>query len=267
MKEKQIIPTNMDYVIQPNQISRASYMMPILQRRLIYLAMAQIRLDDTDLLSMEMSIGNVMCALNMEKSEKTYEEIRATIRGLMEQTFEIEDFQEWKVFHWLHNVVYDKKKDTIKIRLHNDLKPYLLALKEVFTLIKINDITKLQSKYALRIFELIMSRKEQKNKQGNWWYDTEFEHLRHLFKIEKNEYKLTNNFRRWVIDNPVKEINQAEIGIHITPDYTSFRRGRKLLGVRLNCQLVQSKKNEKLINKKEKINKEKKDEYSTADKL
>lgn len=241
-KAKQVIPTPSDYAVQAHQISRASYTMPVMHRRLIYLAMAQVRPDDEDLPEVEMTVGDIARALNLGDSGRQYVEIRAACAGALSHVLDIDTDDGWVQFQWLSRCRYVKTRDAIKIKLHDDLRPYVLELQSAFSMLSIADISRIQGRHALRLFEQIMSNKGMAgtggNKPGHWFYDIEFDHLRHLFKIAPHEYKLTADLRKWVIDAPVREINDADLGIRVECDYNRFRRGRRLLGVRLNVRTL-----------------------------
>lgn len=241
-KIKQVVPTSADYAVQSHQITRSSYSMPVMQRRLVYLAMAQVRPSDTELPEVEMTIGDIARALGLGDSGRQYEEIRSACKGVLGNVLDLDTEEGWIQFQWFSKARYIKTRDAIKMKLHDELRPYVLELQNAFSIISIADISKLQSRHALRIFELVMANQGMAgtggNKPGCWYYDAEFAHLRHLLQIGSNEYQMTNNFRKFVIDSPVREINEAGLGIRIECDYERFRRGRRLLGVRLNCKTL-----------------------------
>lgn len=241
-KAKQVIPKGSDYAVQSHQISRASYSMPVMHRRLIYLLMSQVRPTDNDMPEVEMSIGDIARALGLGDGGRQYEEIRAATRGALSHVLDLDTDDGWVQFQWLSRCRYIKTRDAVKLKLHDDLKPFVIELQSAFSMLSIADISQLQGRHALRLFELIMSNKgfagKNGNKPGCWYYDAEFAHLRNLLRIAPNEYALTKNFRVRVIDGPVKEINDANLGIRVECDYDRFRKGRQLLGVRLNVKTL-----------------------------
>lgn len=241
-KAKQVIPTTQDYAVQSTIISRASYSMPTMQRRLVYLAMAQVRQDDDELPMIEMTVGDIARALDVGTGGSQYDQVVAAIDGAMGRVLTIQTEDGWEKINWFRKVAYIKTRNAIKMQLHPDLKPYCLALQSAFSTIYIEDVAKLTGRHAQRLFELIMANNGLAgtggNKPGCWYYDAEFAHLRFLLEIAPHEYKMTNDFRKFVIDGPVREINEAGLGIRIECDYDRFRRGRQLLGVRLNCKTL-----------------------------
>lgn len=244
-KALQVVPTEEDYVFQANHLSRATYQLPVMQRRLLYLAIAQARPTDDSLPCIEMNVGDIVRALGLSDQGNRYEEVRAAARGLRGSVLETEGPDGWVIFGWVDRARYIKTRDAVQIELSQELRPYVLNLQKAFTVLKIADVARLQSKYALRLFELVMSYQGHAGKGGNkareWYVDLEFAHLRQMLKIGAEEYtgkNGTNAFRKWVIDIPLREINEAAMGLHLEADYQPFRRGRRLLGVRLRCRLL-----------------------------
>ncbi len=241
-KSKQIAPTAADQVFQSHKISRAAYDLPVMARRLVYVAMAQVRPTDESLPVIEMSVGAVVRALGLSDQGNRYEEVRAAVRILMGSVLEIETTTGWSMRHWVDKADYVKKTDTLQIKISDELREDVLECQRLFSIFALADVGRLQGKYSLRLFEIVMSRKGQEgtqgNKAGHWYADLEFSNLRALFKIGPSEYALTRDFRLRVIDGPVREINEAGLGLRIECDYDKFRIGRCLIGVRLNCRSI-----------------------------
>jgi plasmid replication initiation protein len=193
-------------------------------------------------MTVEMTVGDIVRALELNDDGKQYEAIREACRGLRSHVLELDTPDGWVIFGWVDKARYIKSRDVLQLRISDELKPYVHQLQKAFSVLTIADIARLQGKYALRIFELVMSTRGMAgtggNKPGQWFYDAQFDELRTMFRIAPHEYKVTGNFRNRVIDDPVREINEADLGIRIECDYEHFRHGRRLLGVRLKCKLL-----------------------------
>jgi plasmid replication initiation protein len=241
-KALQVVPSDSDYVLQAHAISRSAYKMPIMQRRLLHLAMAHVQIVGEAVETIEMTVGDVVRALGMSDQGNRYEEIRAAAKGLMEHVLDVDTSEGWVMYHWVDKARYIKSRDVIQLKLSDELTPYVLEVKDLWRIIPIRDLSTLQGKHSFRLFELVMADRGFAGKGGNrvneWFTDLDFGDLRALLKIKPDEYKDTNNFRRKVIDAPIREINEAGMGIRIECDYDKFRRRRQLLGVRLKCRLL-----------------------------
>lgn len=237
-----VVPDEADYVLQAHQISRSSYSMPALQRRLLHLIMAQVQIrgDGFDLL--EMSTGDVVRALQMPDAGDSYTRIRQAVEGLLRVVLSVDTTEGWQLFHWVDAARLIKSRDVIQFRVAEELLPYVLEVKELWRLLPVADLTRLQGKYAIRLFELVMADRGHAGQGGNppdcWFTDLEFDNLRIMLALEPHKYPSTAELRRNVIDGPIREINAAGVGLHVVADYEHFRRGRKLLGVRLKVKLT-----------------------------
>jgi plasmid replication initiation protein len=236
-KTKDVVPTQDDYLLQAHAISRGAYTMTVLERRLVYLAMAQVRPADDTLPAVKMHMAEVCKALGMEADGRAYIDLRAAIHKLMERVIDIDTPDGgWVMYHWVHSARYNAEDNSLTIRLHDELAPYVLHMREQYTVLRVADLAKLQSKYSQRWVELVLSRRGQADGQGRWYYELTIAELRHILKIGPDEYKLTNTLRINVIELPIAEINASGIGLHLTPEY--IRRGKYLHAVRMHCQLV-----------------------------
>jgi len=246
MSEKELKKTDLVHpkptcsALVANSLLRAAYSLSTIQKRILNVLFAQVQIRGKDFEPLEVKTGELARAIGV--TDQNYEYIRAGIKNLMREVVDINTEEGWIMHHWVSTAKFIRKRDVFLFELHAEIMPYVLDFKKNFTRIDQQDLNKLQSKYALRIYDLVMANRGFKGDKGNdhnkWFTDLEFDTLRQLFKIADNEYKITANFRRKIIDYPVQEINEAHIGLHITTDYEKFRYGRKLLGVRLNCEWI-----------------------------
>jgi plasmid replication initiation protein len=218
--------------------------MPVMQRRLLHLVMAQAQIEGEGIAKVEMNVGDIVRALGLSDAGPRYEEVRAAVRGLMGQVLDIDTTDGWVQFHWVDVARYIKSRDSIQLRVSDELLPHVLDIKDMWRIISLGDMTQLQGKHSFRIFELVMADRgfagKGGNRPGEWFTDLDFGDLRTLLRIKPEEYKLTTDFRKRIVDGPVREINDAGLGLRIECDYETFRRGRSLRGVRLNCKLLKA---------------------------
>lgn len=234
---KEVCPDHADYALQAHQIGRAAYSMPIMARRLVYLAMAQVRPGDTELPPLRMAVGDIVRALDLNDGALSYDRIRDAAKTAAGQIVELEWLDgSWQLFGWLSECRYEAAYDTIVIQLAQALKPYILGLQRAYARLSIADIARIQGRHALRWYELVMSREGQADKQGRWWYEVSVAELRRLLRIAPGEYRQTAQLRIRVIDEPLEELNAAGLGIHLRAEY--IRKGRVLEAVRVHAQRV-----------------------------
>lgn len=231
----QVIPDTSLFIRQAHQISRAAYILPATQKQLLILLVAQVQIRKTGFELLEVGLSDLLAALEIDASNSEF--LRTHVKALVGAVVEIETDDEWVVHQWVSTARYIKSRKVFQFKLHEELLPYVCEVKDFWSKIALTDLNRLQSKYSVRLYELVMAAKgfegQGGNKPGEWFVDLDFADLRVRFKVGPGEYSRTGNFRTNVIDLPIQEINKAKIGITIKADYDRFRRGRSLLGVRL----------------------------------
>jgi len=215
--------------------------MPVIQRRLLFLAIGQVQATSDEGMWLGMQVTDVVKALGMSHSGESYRRVREAIRGLMSQVLHIERTNgDWALFQWVSYAGYTRSEDRLDLEINRALRPYILELQGQFSRIAVQDFGKLTGRYSQRLYELIMAAGGHEGKQGNppgqWWYRVETDKLRELFMLTDGEYKETRNFRRSVVDRPVQEINEADIGLHVTVEYHRYRR--RLVGFTFHVERV-----------------------------
>jgi plasmid replication initiation protein len=127
---------------------------------------------------------------------------------------------------------------TFNIKLANFLK----EMQWVYSKITLKNLGRLQSRYAIRLYEIAISYSSLQGKGGNpegiCYFEKSLAELRFLFNIGPDEYKDNYELRRNVIDKPAKEVNNAEMGVSITP--ISVKQGRNLSAMHLEIKNEQS---------------------------
>jgi plasmid replication initiation protein len=154
----------------------------------------------------------------------------------------------WEAYAWfVHSSLSKFNSDKwnwhnakIKMTFNYKLADILKEFKKAYSKITLVDLGKLQSSYAIRYYETAMSSSglagKRGNKRGEWFFELSIDMIRELFDIDAAKYKLTSNFRTFVIDEPLDDLNAADIGLQIEAKYA--REGKRLVGARFNCRLA-----------------------------
>lgn len=231
----QIYPDASLFIRQAHQISRAAYILPATQKQILTLLVAQAQIQNSGFELIEIGLADLLTALEIDDSNGEF--LRYHVKALVGAVVEIETDEEWVVHQWVSTARYIKSRKVFQFKLHEELLPHILEVKELWSKLTLADLNKLQGKYSIRLYEMVMAASgfagKGGNKPGEWFLDIDFDDLRARFKIHPDEYKLKADLRKKVIDGPIREINEAGIGLRIGLDYDRFRRGKNLLGVRL----------------------------------
>lgn len=226
-----------EYVLQPHAISRAMYRLSATARKIIAVGMAIIPPDLSSRIAV-FSFNDFCQALGLERSGERYALIQDAILECIRADITIDTSKKWKTFTWVQCAEIDKETNLITIEFSAGLVEYLLELKKMYARIELRDLGKLQSLYAIRLYEMAKSYESLAGKNGNrekcWFFERSIAELRKILGVEDGIYPMTADFRRYVIEGPVKEINEAGLGLAVVLEY--IKKGRTLAAVRFSCQ-------------------------------
>lgn len=234
METKELMP---EYVLQPHAISRAMYRLSTTARKIIAMGMSILPPDMSNLTAV-FNFSEFCRALGLERSSDRYTLIQNAILECVQAPITIETPEKWQTFLWIQTAEIDKKTNMISISFSYGLAEYLVTLKRMYTRLELIDLGRLQSLYAIRLFELAKSYESLAGKQGNpkdcWYFERTVEEMRKILGIEDEKYTKTADFRRYVIEGPLRELNEANLGVVIVPEY--IRKGKFLVSIRFSCR-------------------------------
>ena len=133
----------------------------------------------------------------------------------------------WKHFHWVD--IFEYYDGKVKVKISDELRPFLLNLVGNFTKYEMSEIVNMRSTHAIRIYEVIRSYMND--------YDLPYadhqneisismEVLRRITNTEE-KFERYSSFKTYVIDTAVREINRCS-KYHITA--TPYKSGRAVTG-------------------------------------
>ena len=203
MKKNNIpIDTQRSYnVVKHNDlIQKSRYSLTVPEQKMIVYLISKIQLHDTNLNMYEFKINEFceICGID-EKSGGNYTMLKETVLNLSNKGFWVNVNGEFVSMRWIEKARISPKSGNIKIKLDDDLKPYLLELKEKFTSYSLYFILAMKSKYSIRMYELL------KSYQNLNQCEFEIERLKKMLDAET--YDIFANFRMKVIDIAIREIN------------------------------------------------------------
>lgn len=145
-------------VRQANALARSGQQLHVIEKRLILITMARIMRDDTELLTHRIP----MTELEPSFGGNPYRAANRAATGLLKRIVTIkEEDGGYTAFNWttLARYVPGSKSDNgqayIEIRLNEELKPYLLELKERFNSISLTDLLPMSSTNSQRLYEIL----------------------------------------------------------------------------------------------------------------
>jgi plasmid replication initiation protein len=201
----------MNYEIyKSNALVEASYRLSVQEQRIILACIAQIRRDQPITDDVLYSVRAVdLAELSGNNPSDAYIELKNASLRLKRREVRLtkEPNGHGKkssvmITGWVQTIFYREGEGCVDLRFSKDMLKYLSELPQQFTRYKLHDVAKMDSIYAIRLYELLIQ-----------WVETEsfreisLSDLRRWFVLE-DRYTSIRDFKRWVIKTAVRQINE-----------------------------------------------------------
>lgn len=196
-----ILEARIDHLVtKSNKLIEANYKLGVVEQKIILCLASNINPSDSDFQTYKFAIKEFHKLLGLKGTPK-YTELRQITKDLMQKVFEIRIDKKVIQVSWLSYVAYNETEGTIDIRFDPFLRPYLLELKREFTSYRLENIVKLNSSYAIRIYELL---KQYERLQERTFLLAD---LRKMLGVE-DIYPAYGNFKQRVLLPAQKELKK-----------------------------------------------------------
>lgn len=232
-------------IVKSNAFVGASYALGVVEQRLILLAILKAR--ETD--SVSENIGKTiiihasdyMAHFDVDRAT-AYKCLENAVNGLYESEYQYIEIhpngkRETHRERFVSGVSYSDGLGLVKLKFTPETVPLVVGLSNNFTKYEIEQVSKLSSQYALRLYELLA----QWRSKGK--VTLALAELRFKFGLLDDEYPRMDNFKRWVLDYAVNEISK---NTDLTVSYEQHKQGRVITGFTFTIkQKTKTKKTKK----------------------
>lgn len=150
----------MQLVVKSNDlIQRSRFDLTLMQQKIVLYLISKIKPDDTALHEVDFSIVDFakVCGIDYD-SGGNYALIKSHLKSLRDKSIWIQlpDGRETTV-SWIAKPYINRGNGTVRVRLDEDMMPYLLNLRDHYTRYELLYAVKFKSRYALRLYEFVQS--------------------------------------------------------------------------------------------------------------
>lgn len=213
-------------VSKSNYLVEASYNLTLQEQRLVLACLS--RIDSRGIVSKEVSILASEYADMMRIDIKNaHRELYKAADKLYERSIIVSDPEKTEEFRWIQKkAIYHKGEGRVSFTWSDDVLIYISQLKKRFTTYRLNDVARLNSSYAIRLYELLMQFNATKDRKIN------LDDFKSLFNLG-NKYTLFRDLNKWVIKPAVKEINSSS---NLVVYYSTVKKGRNVVALQFDFQ-------------------------------
>lgn len=209
-------------------IQKTRYDLSLQEQKLVLHLIQLIEPDDEEFKKYIFSIQEYCDVCGIDRtSGGNYQKIKKSLKTLSDKSFWLETDEKEILMRWIDKVEIYKRTGVIEIKLDKDLTPYLLQLKSFFTKYNYLYVMTMKSQYSIRLYELL---KSYENFRGEGLV-FKLEELRKILDLPEDKLIRWVDFKRFVIEQAIKEINDLT---DITVRYTPHKKGRSVREIQFN---------------------------------
>ena len=223
-----------ELIVKDNALIQASYTLDTVEQRLILLAIAEARetghgITENSLL--EVHASSYINTFNVEK-HTAYTVLRDASKSLFDRYVTYHDINpktgKDRSFHcrWVDKIGYESQSGIVFLRFTQDIVPLITRLEENFTKYELEQVSRLTSSYAIRLYELLI---QWRSAGKTPIFDINI--FRQQLGVEPHQYKTMSNFKTYVLDFAINQLNEFT---DITATYEQHKKGRTISGFSFN---------------------------------
>ena len=232
-----------ELVVKDNALIQASYMLDLVEQRLMLLAIMEARETGKGIAPDSLlQIHAHSYAEHFDVNKETaYTVMKDASKGLFDRYVTYHDKNpktgKDRSFHcrWVDKIGYEKDTGIVYLRFTHDVVPLITRLEQQFTSYDIEQISSLNSTYAIRLYELLI---QWRSVGKTPLFD--LQQFRQQLGVEPVQYKTMSNFKKYVLDFAVQQVNEHT---DITVKYDQHKQGRTITGFTFNFKVKAKSKN------------------------
>ena len=197
-------------VVKDNALTDASYNLDLVEQRLILLAIVEARESGRGINANDPLTVHAESYINQFGVHRNtaYQALKDACKDLFARQFSYQEISAKgntinKISRWVSEVGYIDNEAVVQLIFAPAIVPLITRLEKQFTKYELQQISNLNSAYAVRLYEILIA-----------WRSTgktpifPLEEFRKKIGVLENEYLRSDNFKKWIIELPIKQINE-----------------------------------------------------------
>ena len=214
-------------VVKDNVLIEASYNLDLVEQRLILLAIIEARESGKGINAHDPLSIHAESYINQFGVHRNgaYQALKNASKDLFVRQFSYQEKRAKGLANvtsrWVSEIAYIEDAACVELIFAPAIIPLITRLEEHFTSYELEQVAKLTSGYAIRLYELLIA-----------WRSTgktpviSYEDLRKKLGVLDHEYKVKADFKKRVLDSSLKQINEHT---DITVKHEQHKTGREII--------------------------------------
>lgn len=155
--------------------------------------------------------------------------LKEVCKHLIQRSVVIEGENGERIYYALFGRIRYQPRDGLRIKFNDDMRPLILDILESgysYTKVSMKQIFQLSSAYAMRLLELMLQYRGMM-RDKKIVRQMALDELRFRLDVQEGTYPAIKDFKRRVLDAPIREINEKT---QYRVSYENVKTGRKVTG-------------------------------------
>lgn len=226
-----------DLVKKSNSLNEAHYSLTVAEYRILHMAFSTLAECDVNPeffrnVRFTIRARDYMALYGVDRAT-AYQALREASERLFNRYFTYDELVDKNLMlyeriksRWVTKIGYQDSQAYITFFLSDDVLSMVGNLKEQYTYLNLYKLANLTSIYAIRVYEMLMQWRKTKVVPV-----IELDELRVRLGIADNEYPRMYDFKKYVLDMAINQINEFT---DITASYEQIKDGRKITGFKFS---------------------------------
>ena len=211
------------YVVKSNAlIQKSRFSLSLQEQRCLLYAISRIKFSDLPSTEYTFSIKDICeaCGIDIDRNGDHYTRMKADLKALRDNSIWITNAEgKEETVSWYSKVVINKGSGTVSVKFDETIQDYLFLLQNRYTQYQLSTPLAFQSKYSIRLYELLLSYIKKSELESGKEIELTFTPEELKERLDATNYTKFYDFRRFVLDKGVEEINKYSEDFTVSYDY------------------------------------------------
>lgn len=210
------------YVVKSNAlIQKSRFSLSLQEQRCLLYAISRIKFSDLPSTEYTFSIKDICdaCGIDIDRNGDHYTRMKADLKALRDKSIWVTNAEgKEETVSWFSKVVINKGSGTVSVKFDETIQDYLFLLQNRYTQYQLSTPLAFQSKYSIRLYELLLSYIKKDDLTARKEIELTFTPEELKERLDAN-YEKFYDFRRFVLNKGIEEINKYSEDFSVSYDY------------------------------------------------
>ena len=221
-------------VTHSNDLVQSKYDLSLNAQKLIFLVASHIQPQDAGFCEVKFNVKDMAKILDVS-NQNLYKELPKVTAELVSKLIQFKYIDQkgnerYLQGTFLSTAEYRKYEGVVILEFSPKVAPYLLQLNGLFTQYKLKNILEFNSKYSIRLYQILKAEAFKKT------ITLDITILKEILCLKQKAYEKYNNLKNKVIEPAIKEINE---NTDIQVSFTEKKEGRRIVSLEFMIKAIE----------------------------